>query len=31
MLKSEDEKWMYFEVERDSQLLKFKFQLLNVL
>ena len=31
LLKSEEEKWVTFEVERDSQLLKFKFQLLNVL
>lgn len=31
LLKSEEEKWITFEVERDSQLLKFKFQLLNVL
>jgi hypothetical protein len=31
LLKSEDEKWITFEVERDSKLLKFKFQLLNVL
>jgi hypothetical protein len=31
MLKSEEEKWITFEVERDSQLLIFKFQLLNVL
>ncbi len=31
MLKSEEEKWIIFEVERDSQLLIFKFQLLNVL
>ncbi len=31
LLKSEDEKWIIIEVERESQLLKFKFQLLNVL
>jgi len=31
LLKSEEEKWITFEVERDSQLLVFKFQLLNVL
>jgi hypothetical protein len=31
ILKSEEEKWITFEVERDSQLLKFKFQLLNIL
>jgi hypothetical protein len=31
ILKSEDEKWIIMEVERNSQLLKFKFQLLNVL
>lgn len=31
LLKSEEEIWITFEVERDSQLLKFKFQLLNVL
>lgn len=31
LLKSEEEKWITFEVERDSQLLKIKFQLLNVL
>lgn len=31
ILKSEDEKWITIEVERNSQLLKFKFQLLNVL
>lgn len=31
LLKSEEEKWITFEVERDSQLMKFKFQLLNVL
>ena len=31
LLKTEDEKWITFEVERESQLLKFKFQLLNVL
>lgn len=31
LLKSEEEKWITFEVERDSKLLKFKFQLLNVL
>ena len=31
LLKSEEEKWITFDVERDSQLMKFKFQLLNVL
>lgn len=31
LLKSEEENWINFEVERDSQILKFKFQLLNVL
>jgi len=31
LLKSEEEKWITLEVERDSQLMKFKFQLLNVL
>lgn len=31
MLKSEEEKWITFEIERDSQLLIFRFQLLNVL
>lgn len=31
LLKSEDENWIAFEVERESQILKFKFQLLNVL
>jgi hypothetical protein len=31
LLKSEEEKWITLEVERDSQLLKFKFRLLNVL
>jgi hypothetical protein len=31
ILRSEDEVWITFEVERDGQLLKFKFQLLNVL
>lgn len=31
LLKSEDENWINFEVERDSQVLNFKFQLLNVL
>jgi hypothetical protein len=31
LLKSEDENWVTFEVERESQILKFKFQLLNVL
>lgn len=31
ILKSEDERWITLEVERNSQLLKFKFQLLNVL
>jgi len=31
ILKTEEEKWISFEVERDNQLLKFKFQLLNVL
>ena len=31
LLKSEEENWITFEVERESQILKFKFQLLNVL
>ncbi|WP_310557706.1 PDZ domain-containing protein [Flavobacterium sp.] len=31
VLKSEEENWITFEVERESQILKFKFQLLNVL
>lgn len=31
LLKSEEENWVTFEVERESQILKFKFQLLNVL
>ena len=31
LLKSEEENWITFEIERDSQILKFKFQLLNVL
>jgi len=31
LLKSEEEKWVTFEVERDSQILNFKFQLLNAL
>lgn len=31
LLKSEEEKWVTFEVERDSQILKFKFKLLNTL
>lgn len=31
ILKSEEEKWITIEVERESQLLKFKFQLINVL
>jgi len=31
LLKSEDENWITFEIERNSQILKFKFQLLNVL
>lgn len=31
LLKTEEEKWVTFEVERNSQLMKFKFQLLNVL
>ena len=31
LLKSEEENWIYFEVERNNQILKFKFQLLNVL
>jgi len=31
LLKSEEENWIYFIVERESQILKFKFQLLNVL
>jgi hypothetical protein len=31
ILKSEEERWISFEIERNSQRLKFKFQLLNVL
>ena len=31
LMKSEEENWINFVVERDSQILKFKFQLLNVL
>lgn len=31
ILKSEDENWIDFEIERESQILKFKFQLINVL
>jgi len=31
LLKSEDEDWIIFEIERDSQIMKFKFHLLNVL
>jgi hypothetical protein len=31
LLKSEDDKWIAIEVERDSQILKFKFQLKDVL
>ena len=31
LLKSEEDKWITIEIERDSQLLKFKFQLINVL
>jgi len=31
LLKSEEENWINFVVERDSQILKFRFQLLNVL
>ena len=31
LLKSEDENWITFEIERDSQLMKFRFHLLNVL
>ncbi len=31
LLKSEEEKWITIEVDRDSNILKFKFQLLNVL
>ena len=31
LLKSEDENWITFEIERDTQLMKFKFHLLNVL
>ena len=30
LLKSENENWINFEVERENQILKFKFQLLNV-
>ncbi len=31
IFKSEEENWIHFQVERDSQILNFKFQLLNVL
>lgn len=31
ILKSEEEKWITIEIEREGQILKFKFQLLNVL
>lgn len=31
LLKSEEEKWMTFEVEREKQILEFKFKLLNML
>jgi hypothetical protein len=31
LLKSEDENWITFEIERDSQIMKFRFHLLNVL
>lgn len=31
LLKSEDEDWITFEVERKNQIMKFQFQLLNVL
>jgi hypothetical protein len=31
LLKSDEENWIYFEVERNNQILKVKFQLLNVL
>lgn len=31
ILKSEDGKWLYFEIERNSQILKFKFQLKSML
>ena len=31
LLKSEEEDWISFEIERDSQIMTFKFQLLNVL
>ena len=31
LLKSEEENWIIFEIERKSQILKFRFQLLNVL
>lgn len=31
LLKSEDEDWITFEIERDSQIMKFKFHLINVL
>lgn len=31
LLKSEDEDWITFEIERDSQIMKFRFHLLNVL
>ena len=31
ILKSEDGKWLNFEIERNSQILKFKFQLKSIL
>ncbi len=31
LLKSEDEDWITFEIDRDSQIMKFRFHLLNVL
>ena len=31
ILKSEEGKWLYFEIERESQILKFKFQLKSIL
>lgn len=31
LLKSDEENWIHFEVERENQILKFKFQLLNTL
>lgn len=31
ILKSEEDKWLYFEIERDKQILKFKFQLKSIL